>query len=267
MALFARLCRLFQRANVDGRETREGRKDAGLPSESNEGRRRWTCRMWMAHRQTTSPVPVTSQEQFEKEEKELIKEIQLTIHETNELRDRLIYVTKGSMNKRPYHRQTRHYKELKLKEKEIMTYLYNLEMKNMEARENKQELKKEINFYRNLHSRILLEENLIKKKLMILQQESKEIHADLAIIHQRLVELNLSGKDEQEKTSNLKTQEHQVSETVRELGLATAEEDSILQNELPHQEAPAEHHPQHPPSSSDESSSDESSYSTCPEWE
>uniref|UniRef100_A0A8C6H501 Uncharacterized protein n=1 Tax=Mus spicilegus TaxID=10103 RepID=A0A8C6H501_MUSSI len=110
----------------------------------------------------------------------------------------------------------------------------------------------------NLHTRILLEENLIKKKLAILQQESKEIHADWAIIHQRLVELNLSGKDEQEKTSKLETQEHQVSETARELGLDTAEEESILQNELPRQEAPAEHHPQHPPSSSDESSSDES---------
>ena len=47
----------------------------------------------------------------------------------------------------------------------------------------------------------------------------------------------------------------QVSEAARELGLATAEEDSILQNELPGQEAPAEHHLQHPQSSSDESSS------------
>ncbi|NP_083652.2 spermatogenesis associated glutamate (E)-rich protein 4a [Mus musculus] len=267
MALFARLCRLFQRANVNGRETREGRKDANLPPESNEGRRRWTWRMWMAHRQTTSSVPVTSKKQFEKEEKELIKKIQLTTKETNELRDRLIYVTEGSMNKRPYHRQTRHYKELKLKEKEIMTYLHNLEMENMEARENKQEFKKEKNFYRNLHTRILLEENLIKKKLAILQQESKEIHADWAIIQERLVELNLSCKDEQEKTSNLETQENQVSEAARELGLATAEEDSILQNELPCQEAPAEHHTQNPPSSSDESSSDESSYSTCPAWE
>ena len=62
----------------------------------------------------------------------------------------------------------------------------------------------------NLHTRILLEENLIKKKLAILQQESKEIHADWAIIQQRLVELNLSGKDEQEKTSNLEAQENQV---------------------------------------------------------
>ncbi|EDL37221.1 mCG56332 [Mus musculus] len=250
-----------------GERPERGGRMLAFPSESNEGRRRWNWRMWMAHRQTSSPVPVISKKQFEKEEKELIKKIQLTTEETNELRDRLIYVTEGSMNKRPYHRQNRHYKELKLKEKEIMTYLHDLEMKNMEARENKQELKKEINFYRNLHTRILLEENLIKKKLAILQQESKEVLANWAIIHQCLVELNLSGKDKQEKTSNLKTQEHQVSETARELGLATAEEDSILQNELPRQEAPAEHHPQHPPSSSDESSSDESSYSTCPEWE
>jgi hypothetical protein len=44
--MFARLCNLFGRASVDGRETRERRKDVGLPSESNEERRRWTWRMW-----------------------------------------------------------------------------------------------------------------------------------------------------------------------------------------------------------------------------
>lgn len=54
-----------------------------------------------------------------------------------------------------------------------------------------------------------MEENLIKKKLMTLQQESKEVQADWAIIHQRLVELNLSGKDEQEN-SNLANPEYQV---------------------------------------------------------
>lgn len=45
---------------------------------------------------------------------------------------------------------------------------------------------------------------------MTLQQESKEVQADWAIIHQHLVELNLSGKDEQEEKSNLETQEYQV---------------------------------------------------------
>ena len=44
--MFARLCNLFGRVNVDGREARERRKEAGLPSESNEGRRRWTWRIW-----------------------------------------------------------------------------------------------------------------------------------------------------------------------------------------------------------------------------
>ena len=55
-----------------------------------------------------------------------------------------------------------------------------------------------------------MEKNLIKKKLVILKQESKEVQADWALIHQYLVDLNLSGKDEQEKTSNLETQENQV---------------------------------------------------------
>ena len=49
---------------------------------------------------------------------------------------------------RPYHRQNPLYEKLKLKEKEIMTFLHNLEMENMEAQENKQELKKETHFYR-----------------------------------------------------------------------------------------------------------------------
>ena len=44
---------------------------------------------------------------------------------------------------------------------------------------------------------------------MTLQQESKEVQADWAIIHQCLVELNLSGKEEQEN-SNLETPEYQV---------------------------------------------------------
>ena len=38
--------------------------------------------------------------------------------------------------------------KLKMKEKEVMSFLHNLEMENMEAQENKQELKKETHFYR-----------------------------------------------------------------------------------------------------------------------
>jgi hypothetical protein len=42
----------------------------------------------VAHRQTSSPVPVTSN-QFEKEEEELMEEIQLISQEKNGLRDYL----------------------------------------------------------------------------------------------------------------------------------------------------------------------------------
>ncbi|XP_017171719.1 disks large homolog 5-like isoform X2 [Mus musculus] len=137
---------------------------------------------------------------------------------------------------RTYHRQNLLYEKLKMKEKEVMSFLHNLEMEYVEACKNNQELKKEINLYH--------------KKLVILKQESKKLQADWAIIHQYLVDLNLSCKDEQEKTSNLETQEHQVSETARELGLATAQEESILQNKLSPQEFPA-------PSPASQSSLDE----------
>ena len=39
------------------------------------------------------------------------------------------------------------YEKLKMKEKEVMSFLYNLEMEYVEAQENNQELKKEINLY------------------------------------------------------------------------------------------------------------------------
>jgi hypothetical protein len=41
---------------------------------------------------------------------------------------------------RTYHRQNLLYEKLKLKEKEVMSFLHNLEMENIEARENNQEL-------------------------------------------------------------------------------------------------------------------------------
>jgi hypothetical protein len=48
---------------------------------------------------------------------------------------------------RPFQRLNPHYEQLKLKEKEVLSFLHNLEVENIEARENIQELKKEINFY------------------------------------------------------------------------------------------------------------------------
>nr|BAB24683.1 unnamed protein product [Mus musculus] len=50
--MFSRLSNLFRRASVDGREARERREDAGLPSESNEGTRKWTGRMWKSRQES-----------------------------------------------------------------------------------------------------------------------------------------------------------------------------------------------------------------------
>eukprot|EP00072_Mus_musculus_P074978 XP_017176741.1 PREDICTED: uncharacterized protein Gm6673 [Mus musculus] len=94
----------------------------------------------------------------------------------------------------------------------------------------------------SLHSQLLMEKKLMKKKLFLMKQESKEVQGDWTLIQQCLLDLNLNGKDEHEKTSNLQDQQHQVSETTRELGLATAQEESILKNESPPQEPPAELH-------------------------
>ncbi|XP_052028760.1 disks large homolog 5-like [Apodemus sylvaticus] len=252
--MFARLRKLFRRTNVDGRETRERRKGAGLSSESNEGQRRWSWRMWRAGRQTSSPATVLSKKQAKEEEERLTRELQLVTQERSELRDRLIYVTEGAMNKRPYYTPNPLYEKLKLKEKEIMTFLHTLEKENFEAKQTFHDLKKEINFYRNLHSRLLMQKNIMNKRLVTLKQENKEVHADWTIIQQYLIDLNLNVKDEQDKTSILQGQQHQVAETVPRAEISTAQEEALLQNDFPPQEAPDELHPQQPQNSLDESS-------------
>ncbi|XP_052028780.1 disks large homolog 5-like [Apodemus sylvaticus] len=251
--MFARLRKLFRRTSMDGRETRERRKEAGLSSESSERQRRWSWRMWRADRQISSPATVLSKKQAKEEEERLTRELQLVTQERNELRDRLIYVTEGAMNKRPYYTPNPLYEKLKLKEKEIMTFLHTLEKENIEAKQNFQDFKKEINFYRNLHSRLLMQKNLMNKRLVTLKQENKEVHADWIIIQQYLVDLNLNNKDGQ-KSSIPQGQQHQDAESIARAEISTDQEEGLLQNELPPQEAPAELHPQEPQNSLDESS-------------
>jgi len=53
-----------------------------------------------ACRQTSSPETVLNKVQGNEEEERLIRELELTTKERNELNDRLLYVTDVSMNKR-----------------------------------------------------------------------------------------------------------------------------------------------------------------------
>eukprot|EP00073_Rattus_norvegicus_P032198 XP_006255433.1 PREDICTED: disks large homolog 5-like isoform X4 [Rattus norvegicus] len=191
--MFAHLCRRFGRVDVDREESRVKQMK---PKE--------------ACRQTSSPENVLNKVQANEEEERLNKELELTTKERNELTDRLLYVTGGSMNKSPYFRPNPFYENLKIKEKEVMSLLHNLDTKNIEHREKFQELKKEINFYRNLHSRLLMDQACMKKKLVTLKQESKELQ-------RYLFELNPKDEDEQEKASNLQTQQNVVSGTAGDM--------------------------------------------------
>ncbi|XP_063134926.1 disks large homolog 5-like isoform X1 [Rattus norvegicus] len=166
--------------------------------------------MWKTCRQTSSPETVLNKVQANEEEERLNRELELTTKERNELTDRLLYVTGGSMNKSPYFRPNPFYEKLKIKEKEVMSLLHNLDINNIEHREKFQELKKEIHFYRNLHSRLLMDQACMKKKLVTLKQECKEVQ-------RYLFELNPNDEEEREKTSNLQTQQNLVSETAGEM--------------------------------------------------
>ena len=59
---------------------------------------------------------------------------------------------------------------------------------------------------RNLHSRLLMEKMLVKKRRVMLRQECKEVRIDWSLIEKYLVGSNMNGKEEEEKTSNLQTQ-------------------------------------------------------------
>ncbi|XP_028640255.1 disks large homolog 5-like [Grammomys surdaster] len=230
--MISRLRRLFGRADMEVTENGERQKVAGLSSESTEGRRRWSWGMWMAGRQSSCLANVLSKKEAKKEAKSLTKELELSTQERNELRDHLIYVTEGSMYKRPYYRPNPLYEKLKLKEKMVTSFLNKLETENIDSCENFQEHKKEINFYKNLHNRLLLQSSVVKKSLVQVKQDYKEVKADWYLLQQYLTEMNLTVEDEQEKTSNLQKQQHQVSEAARELELARSQQESLLQNEL-----------------------------------
>ncbi|XP_063134673.1 disks large homolog 5-like isoform X2 [Rattus norvegicus] len=129
--MFARLRRSFGRVDVDGEESREKQ----TKPESNDGHRTWSCGMWKAYRQTSSPETVLNKVQANEEEERLNRELELTTKERNELTDRLLYVTGGSMNKSPYFRPNPFYEKLKIKEKKVMSLLHNLDTNNIQYRE------------------------------------------------------------------------------------------------------------------------------------
>ncbi|XP_063122383.1 disks large homolog 5-like isoform X1 [Rattus norvegicus] len=212
--MFSRLRKNFGRVNADFGQT--GVRESRLSSKINDGQRKLAWGMLNDGRLTASPGPVVINKEANTEnteEQRLIRQLQSATEERNELRDLLTYVTERYRNNRAsrYIRSNPFYEKLKIKEREVMSLLHNLEMRNIEHCEKFQELQKEINFYRNLPSRIHMDKICMQKKLFPFRKESKAEQLDSAPLLQKfLFDLNKKDKDEQEKTSNLQTKQHLV---------------------------------------------------------
>nr|XP_038938249.1 disks large homolog 5-like isoform X1 [Rattus norvegicus] len=210
--MFSRLRKNFGRVNADFGQT--GVRESRLSSKINDGQRKLAWGMLKDGRLTSSPGPVVINKEANTEnteEQRLIRQLQSATEERNELRDLLTYVTERYRNNRAsrYIRSNPFYEKLKIKEREVMSLLHNLEMRNIEHCEKFQELQKEINFYRYLPSRIHMDKICVQKKLFPFKKASKAEHLDCApLVQKYLIDLHKNDKDEQEKKSNLQTQQH-----------------------------------------------------------
>ncbi|OBS68154.1 hypothetical protein A6R68_03304, partial [Neotoma lepida] len=77
----------------------------------------------------------------------LTMELKLITSQGNELRDRLIFITEGTVDNRPYHKPNPFYEKLKLGHKQVMSEVKILENENTEASEKFSKLTKETIFY------------------------------------------------------------------------------------------------------------------------
>uniref|UniRef100_A0A8C8UIQ2 Disks large homolog 5 N-terminal domain-containing protein n=1 Tax=Peromyscus maniculatus bairdii TaxID=230844 RepID=A0A8C8UIQ2_PERMB len=183
----------------------------------------------------------------------LTMELQLVTSQRNELRDRLIFVTEGTMDNRYPLFQTPGHK-LKLEHKEIMSELKMLVPGGWGGRRRLAGPYYAACVSSGLHSRLLMEQTQLKKKVDMLRQENKKLMEDWVLLKHHLKDLKVICKDQEKETSDLQTQQQQVG-AGRWLEQATAQGESPMQREALQQEPPAEPRSQQPLKSGDEVSS------------
>ncbi|XP_051028231.1 disks large homolog 5-like [Acomys russatus] len=189
----------------------------------------------------SSPTNHLSKRQMREEMERLTTQLQVITQERNDLRDRLILLTEGSLDNRPYNRPNPFVEKLKKEHKHLMMDLQSLETEKAEASENLRELDKETGFYRNLQSRLLMEQTQLKKRVDMLRQENRKVQGDWALLKQIC-------KDREESSDLQTKQQQQRSERLQhELNLASVQQESLLlQKEQLDEKPPAEPHPQQP---------------------
>ncbi|KAH0504371.1 Disks large-like protein 5 [Microtus ochrogaster] len=159
-----------------------------------------------------------SKKQINKEEERLTTELQLMTRERNDLKDRLMILTEGDVDNSPYknHKPNALYEKVKMDHKQIMMELNNFVSENTETLENFKKLSKETVFYRDLHSRLLMERTQIKKKVDELRQEERKLQNDWTVLKYHLEDLKLILNDQDEEISNLKIQQQQELKRLEE---------------------------------------------------
>ncbi|XP_027244870.1 disks large homolog 5 [Cricetulus griseus] len=162
------------------------------------------CSLWNAAMEPSSQSTPFTKKQVKKETERMTTELQLMTSQRNELRDRLVSISEGTVDNRPYHKPNPLYEKLKLEHKQVLWELRVFENEKTQVSEEFSELNKENVFYRSLHSQLLMEQTQLNKKVDTLRQEKKKLQEDWFLLKQHLEDLNLFCKNQDEETSDLK---------------------------------------------------------------
>ncbi|XP_059108485.1 disks large homolog 5-like [Peromyscus eremicus] len=186
------------------------RKDIGLKSTPRTGIKE------AGASKEPPPTPTSlTKRQVKQKVKSLTTQLQVMTAQWNDLRDRLILVTEGSLDKRPYHRLNPFWENIKMEHQQVMSDLQNFKNENLEASQKLCELTKEKVFLwvgllrhgvrgdqcrlaksyyaegisGDLQSRLLMEQSQLKKKLDMLRQEKENLLEDWVLLKHHLGDL------------------------------------------------------------------------------
>ncbi|XP_040593053.1 disks large homolog 5-like [Mesocricetus auratus] len=224
--MLPRLRSLFARDHGERPETRE----AAVRSRNKAGTKKLSWRRHKAPMDPSSQPTLLTKKQVKKEIEKKSTELQLMTNQRNELRDRLLFISEGTVDNRPYHKPNPFYEKLKLEHKQVLWELKIFENEKTEISEKFSELNKETVFYRGLHSRLLMEESQLHKKVDMLKQEKRKLQEDWVLLKHQLKNLNVICKDQDEESSDMKIQQQELKRLEERLEVLLKQKEMAFQN-------------------------------------
>nr|XP_042140187.1 uncharacterized protein LOC107401192 [Peromyscus maniculatus bairdii] len=197
MNMLGRLRSLLGREKGEGKETRERQTQAGLQPQCKTTRKKWSRRWYRASKEPPPTPTSLTKKQVKQKVKSLTTQLQVMTAQRNDLRDRLILVTEGSLDNRyllfqnPWAGLLRH---SDVGDQSWLTWSYYLECVSSD-----------------LQSRLLMEQRQLKKKLDMLRQEKENLLEDWVLLKHHSDDLQVLSKG-QEETSDLQNQQQQIGQ-------------------------------------------------------